>query len=252
MKEIKLPEKLYFSLEEIAERWECDEGTVRHYIKEGMLRPAVDSSELHGDWALFEDFSGVDTWPGDELKNWRYGYEDLIWQRATRSQKIYRRHSLPRFMYINGLHLVFNLGDELFVTVLENIEGKEFGISRFAGLPLSDESPAEFSIRMLHVTNRYNSPWITREERDRFERGSEISQANTTRSEAYMTPYMEVMRDAVAEFFEPRHDVDPKKAEVVDWVNTRLAKKGLASDNIAQAIFTIIKPTDHDPRKRRG
>ncbi|HUM99187.1 MAG: hypothetical protein B7X12_00640 [Halothiobacillus sp. 20-53-49] len=69
----------------------------------------------------------------------------------------------------------------------------------------------------------------------------------------YTTPYMEIMKETIATYFEPRRDIDAKREEVVEWVNKRLIEVGIGdSKNIATAIFTIIKPTDHNPRKRRG
>ncbi|MDP1645228.1 MAG: hypothetical protein Q8L71_06955 [Thiobacillus sp.] len=79
---------------------------------------------------------------------------------------------------------------------------------------------------------------------------------STRRSEGkpgYSTPHLVVLKDAIAEFFEPRRDKDAKKEEVVEWIKSKMTASGMAdSENIAQAIFTIIKPLDHDPRKRRG
>jgi hypothetical protein len=69
----------------------------------------------------------------------------------------------------------------------------------------------------------------------------------------YSTPHLEVMDAAIANFFSPRGDKDAKKEEVVDWIKARMiAAGGDSSDNVASAMFTIIKPVDHDPRKRRG
>lgn len=69
----------------------------------------------------------------------------------------------------------------------------------------------------------------------------------------YSTPHLVILNAAIAEFFERRRDRDAKREEVVDWIKSKMTASGMAdSDNIAQAIFTIIKPVDHDPRKRRG
>lgn len=80
--------------------------------------------------------------------------------------------------------------------------------------------------------------------------------AGTRRSEetpGYSTQHLVILNAAIAEFFEPRRDRDAKREEVVDWIKSKMTASGLAdSDNIAQAIFTIIKPVGHDPRKRRG
>lgn len=66
----------------------------------------------------------------------------------------------------------------------------------------------------------------------------------------YTTPWIEVMRSAILQFFHPRPPRDPKRDEVVSWIKNEAQKRGWdASDNVAQAVFTIIKPEDHNPRK---
>lgn len=69
----------------------------------------------------------------------------------------------------------------------------------------------------------------------------------------YSTPTLAILNATVKEFFEPRRDKDAKKEEVVEWIKEQMkAAKMVDSDNVAAAIFTIIKPVDHDPRRRRG
>ena len=69
----------------------------------------------------------------------------------------------------------------------------------------------------------------------------------------YTTEYINIMEAAISKFFEPRRNVDARREEVVPWIKSLMCEKGLVdSNNIASAMFTIIKPPDHDPRKRRG
>ena len=69
----------------------------------------------------------------------------------------------------------------------------------------------------------------------------------------YSTSWLFIQWAAIAKFFEKRGAVDAKKEEVVDWIMSNAKEAGLSySKNIAEAMFTIIKPYDHDPRKRRG
>jgi hypothetical protein len=71
-------------------------------------------------------------------------------------------------------------------------------------------------------------------------------------AQSYSTPWLEILRETALQFFEPRRNPDTKREEVIEWIKQRAAKSGLPdSDNIASAIFTIVKPTDHDPKKRR-
>ena len=69
----------------------------------------------------------------------------------------------------------------------------------------------------------------------------------------YSTKWLEVQQAAIAEFFSPRHEVDAKKEEIVPWIIWMAGEAGIkAPENIAKAIFTIIKPLDHSPKIRRG
>lgn len=69
----------------------------------------------------------------------------------------------------------------------------------------------------------------------------------------YSTKWLGIQLAAIGEFFNPRRNPDAKKDEVVDWINDQAVNAGLtASNNIAETIFTIIKPENHDPKKKRG
>ena len=69
----------------------------------------------------------------------------------------------------------------------------------------------------------------------------------------YSTKWLEVQQATIAEFFSPRHEVDAKKEEIVPWIIWMAGEAGIkAPENIAKAIFTIIKPLDHSPKIRRG
>lgn len=68
-------------------------------------------------------------------------------------------------------------------------------------------------------------------------------------STGYVTPWLLIQRAAIKKFFDPRHDRDFKSKEVVDWIILQATHEGILNPkNISEAIFTIIKPEDHDPR----
>lgn len=68
----------------------------------------------------------------------------------------------------------------------------------------------------------------------------------------YSTKWLEIQQAAIAQFFNPRRNPDAKKDEVIEWINTQAVSAGLGeSNNIASTIFTIIKPENHDPKKKR-
>lgn len=69
----------------------------------------------------------------------------------------------------------------------------------------------------------------------------------------YSTPWLNILNAAIDEFFNPRQSQDTKKELVKKWILEEAKKNGLEpSNNIADAIFTIIKPIDHNPRTKRG
>ena len=81
---------------------------------------------------------------------------------------------------------------------------------------------------------------------------SHIQQSNANNVHINITPLLELAINASMNFFIPRKSVDAKKEEVVEWVvNNGQTLTPPVSVNIAEAIFTIIRPTDHNPRKRR-
>jgi hypothetical protein len=69
---------------------------------------------------------------------------------------------------------------------------------------------------------------------------------------SYTTTTLSILDATIAEFFDPRRETDAKRDEVVAWIKIQMTRKGMTdSDNIAKAIFTIIKPEDHNPKKKR-
>lgn len=83
---------------------------------------------------------------------------------------------------------------------------------------------------------------------------SEKQQSETSHDcQLYSSPWLNIQKSAIAEFFDPRRNPDAKREEVVEWIKQAALKAGLPdSENLASAIFTLIKPENHDPKKRRG
>lgn len=78
------------------------------------------------------------------------------------------------------------------------------------------------------------------------------SLAQTTKDSVYETDLLKIQQLAILEFFNPRRAVDAKKDEVTQWVKDKGNELNLnVSDNVAEAIFTIIKPQDHNPKIKR-
>ncbi len=72
-------------------------------------------------------------------------------------------------------------------------------------------------------------------------------------TENYTNDLLIILNLAINEFFYPRKSKDPKKDEVIEWLKIKGKElKVNVSDNIAEAIFTIIKPNDHNPKIKRA
>lgn len=69
---------------------------------------------------------------------------------------------------------------------------------------------------------------------------------------SYSTEWLAIQNAAIREFFNPRRNPDAKRDQIIDWIKQQARAAGLGeTDNIPKAIFTIIKPANHDPKKKR-
>lgn len=261
----KLPEKLYFSVDEIKQRWDCATDQVIHYMAEGLIRPAIIATEISG----LELFDMVLAIQNETQQGRRFSAEswsdcvNLVSKETALAALITAcKHEVGKFLYIVPKH-VAHAGAQTVVSVLEDFQFKEYGLVDL----MAPDRPARHDISKLiireqphtYLANHYIYSWnpteviITREERDRFEQTHGIGGISVGMLTEYTTPYLEVMHQAIANFFAPRHSVDARREEVEDWIAERLEAAGTeGSKRIAGAMFTMIKPSDHNPRKRRG
>lgn len=69
----------------------------------------------------------------------------------------------------------------------------------------------------------------------------------------YTTDLLGILNLTINEFFNPRRSVDAKKDEITEWIKTKGKELKInVSDNVADSIFTIIKPNDHNPKIKRA
>ncbi|WP_272993699.1 hypothetical protein [Porticoccus hydrocarbonoclasticus] len=270
MASLKLPEKTFFTFDEITDRWNCDHMLVRHYLDEGLLRPSIETKSLPAN-ALFFAFEETAKRLRKEKKvlsveHWREATTVIIPDNCCDFifDSQVAANALPRFLYVNPAHLFEQALEQGVTTVVATLEGLDGALYGLADWAFEDEfKPYLLNIGYLHrwaldpytfeVIERIwdtQAVVISREERDRFEREHGMS---TTDPADYSTPHLEVLRDAINHFYNPRRDLDPKRDEVVEWISDRLRERGQSDPgSIARAMFTIIKPPDHNPRRRRG
>jgi len=235
-KAICLPEKEFFSVGEVAERWDCSCDLILHYLSEGWLRLAMDTRHFPLNVDIL-DLESILNLARDAKVSWTDVFHHPMAEQS--------HHSVPRFLYIK-----------------HNDDRKFYQVEDFSGRKLllvetdTCMNKPHFTYELCSITvDKYGEPVISREEVERFEKTQEVRDAeNPTQTiPSYTTQYLQVMYEAIAKFFEPRREVDAKREEVETWIATRLEAAGTeGSKRIASAMFTIIKPSDHNPRKRRG
>tara|TARA_R110002110_G_scaffold110071_5_gene274522 strand:+ start:7110 stop:7832 length:723 start_codon:yes stop_codon:yes gene_type:complete len=235
---IQLPEKAYFSITEIAERWGCAIDLVTHYLDEGRLREAIHVDVVPPFFTAFVDTRKAakllkvkgERWPGAE----------------NLSLEVLEACGLagrPRWLYVNRKNVRLGCFD-----CVEDLDGNSYVL-------LATPSEGEREIRRINL-GEVGQFVITREERDRFERlyaiNGELREAEAS-YRRHTTPHLEILKGAIAEFFEPRRSRDAKKEEVVRWIIAEMEKKGgKPAKYVAESMFTIIKPVDHNPKRRKG
>lgn len=247
------PEKNYYSVQEITDRWQCSTETIIHYVEEIMLRPAIDVNDILDEHALFDLEGAAKELPGEADIN----LGDLLVPNKALGEVLDRNlfDRNHRFVYINADYIFASMADPPYIYGLEEFSGKLLGLANPYSRKTRPYTPTTLLQWRLGTSYEWNPSEIiiTREERDRFEREHNMIEPREPATMTYRTEYIDVMHAAISEFFEPRRTRDPKKNEVVSWINERLIERGLGkSENTASTMFTIIKPADHNPRKEKG
>ena len=125
----------------------------------------------------------------------------------------------------------------------------------------------------LAIAKRVNIPWLEFASRKmffaydidingnrfvRFVNGHEFTETPNIEcaaagvSDDYKTDLLKIQTLAINEFFNPRKNVDAKQPEVTEWIKDKGKQLNInVSNNVAASMFTIIKPIDHQPKKKR-
>jgi hypothetical protein len=164
-----------------------------------------------------------------------------------------------RFVAINS-ELLFNSGTDQIVLPYSNdltapwrlgfLGDFDFCIFTSKSTDFNKSPPFQLNIDDLIVTKM---------EKERFESnlGNKESKSQTLTNlfipNENRTKWLIILGEAINTHFSKDRARDPKKNVVVEWIKAEAVKNGInPSDNIANAIFTIIKPEDHNPKKKRG
>jgi hypothetical protein len=102
------------------------------------------------------------------------------------------------------------------------------------------------------LTKRYKPKWLEWAIQENLYQPTEVVISSTTAVLPYETDLLKLLNLAVLEFFNPRKVSDAKKEEVTQWLKDKGAEINIVvSDNVADSIFTIIKPKNHNPKIKR-
>lgn len=236
---IGLPEKEWFTLEEISERWGCSSDYLLHYGETNILRICFNFQYAVFAWFEYSEFADDGT---------PIPIQETHYQRTSGLMGI----CADDLKIVNSTSIGMTQPTVLLPNTLLPKDNK---LSRYASIDwdIGGKPKVDLIMRSGLV--------IVRAERDRFEHeyrigayaGTMPDLSKPDKQPTYTTDYINIMHAAINEFFEPRRSVDAKKDEVVAWIKAQMTASGLPdSENVASAMFTIIKPSNHDPRKRRG
>lgn len=94
--------------------------------------------------------------------------------------------------------------------------------------------------------------WLDYAKKQGLYNSSETKSSPSSSPPAYETDLLKLLNLAVLEFFSPRRVSDAKKEEVTQWLKDKGDELSIVvSDNVADSIFTIIKPKNHNPKIKR-
>jgi hypothetical protein len=101
------------------------------------------------------------------------------------------------------------------------------------------------------LAKKITIPWLDFAIESSFYKSETESMKVERSPDIYRTDLLNILNQAANEFFNPRKNLDAKKEEVTEWIiNKGKENKVNVSSNVADAMFTIIKPKDHNPKKR--
>ena len=102
------------------------------------------------------------------------------------------------------------------------------------------------------LSKRFKPKWLEWAIQENLYQPKEALIAASSDVPSYETDLLKILNLAVLEFFNPRKIIDAKKEEVTQWLKDKGKELNIVvSDNVAESIFTIIKPKNHNPKIKR-
>jgi hypothetical protein len=238
-----LIEKAYISFQDLIEKWQETANDLHHLISERLLVPCIVWNDLLAvyEWRLDESnkltlhpvkktknagFYGLDV---ERLDTWLYMTEPI----RTGATNYHFYWAVSEIESINPKE-----GDIWYkLSYFDNgkLLNNEIG-------PIFIESQAVFMKKVIDDLEK-SMPALSI---------GNCSPSNNN-DPKYDTEWLKIQQDAIKKFFNPRRNPDAKRAEVIEWIKDEAKNRNLeVSENLAAAIFTIIKAENHSPRKKRA
>lgn len=234
-------DKDYYSFNELKLRWNCSSDDIHYLVFDGLLSPSVIWTDLYAEfkWQLVD------------------GELSLL---PIKESNFYGQK-------------VIHFNDWVYLVNPTKLADSKYSLSLalkkpYTGSPKSGDiwyGASYFydgSLKKANINNEFiekNSVFMKKIVYDLESIFPEIGEKNddkrsltTLITPRYSTEWLEIQDRVIATFFNPRRNPDAKKGEIVEWIEAEAKKCKLQySANIANTIFTIVKPHDHDPKKRR-
>ena len=261
---IKLPEKDYFTRDEIAQRWGCERDLVDHYVEHGSLREAlVLSKEYFSEVRRFKYFKcDVRSEVFYNYTNeWGDRYEDLTDLLAQSETEIDAQSIVqcPKFAYLLNEKQMFIYeefdGPRLaFIAGLENeryIPTSLVAHGKYKRKP-NPNTHTRYFVDLFLSDKALSNRFIPREERDRFEAIND-----TDNNETLATTSPASMREAknrqrlIAMMLQLLTDKDRRfnsQAALVTYLTTEAPKVDGLGKRTLESIFADAKKVLNDEK----
>lgn len=230
-------EKKYLSFTELREKWRIKSDELHYLIQDGSIIPAIawNGYVRNCHWEPNESGQSYLTITESEDK---FKYRSWLYLRLPTATG----NCDYKFSY--GTKTPYAKYDDFLINIWFKLLD---GFDDFSSASIGREYIEKNAVFMTDVISNTEA----------FEFGlldpEEVSIVNNQTSlDTYNTDLLNLLNLAITQFFNPRHKKDAKKDEITEWIKMKGKELNLyVSDNVADSIFTIIKPNDHNPKIKR-
>ena len=222
---IKLPKRFY-TVDQLAERWECKVEEVEHLIETKMLETADKGAAKEGRKYIRPVL----------CTDWETHISTKDLQENPHALKVQVYNPMPDA--VDGF--------------MEDFFGQDWK-------SIYEDDPRlsiEKEIARMKAAGDFDqvilASEVSRFEREHGEPTDETAPPASWPWGDYETPLLRILADAVTQFCLDGADKYPKKAYVVNWIKERMKAKGIwTSDSLPGVVETLIAPRPYVPHRQR-